>query len=187
MNKLKATNIAARVGQFMAIIFVFLGFFTNFWLVFIGLFIYLGAGGEVAYERQKASLKELLVRDVMLTKLPVLSAAMAISEAVKDAIASQARLFFVEQQGQILGVTSFKELLEAHTNNAGERSIGEIIIPQIEGIPEHTDLNTAVRKLMGNPQKYLAVMRDGQISGAISQKHIEEVISIHDQLKTISN
>lgn len=182
MDKLKATNIAARIGQLLAIVFVFLGFFTNFWLVFIGFFIYLGAGGEVAYERQKASLKGLLVRDVMLTKLPVLSADAAISEAVKDAIASQERLFFVGIDGQIQGVTSFNELLEAHKNSASERSIGEIIIPQVEGVSEHTDLNTAVRKLMGNPKKYLAVTHGGQVTGAISQKHIEDVISIQDQI-----
>ncbi|MDZ7846532.1 MAG: site-2 protease family protein [Owenweeksia sp.] len=72
MDKFQATNIAARVGQFMAIIFVFLGFFTNFWLVFIGLFIYLGAGGEVAYGRQKHALRGLKVMDVMISKLPVL-------------------------------------------------------------------------------------------------------------------
>ncbi len=182
MDKFKATNIAARLGQFMAIIFVFLGFFTNFWLVFIGLFIYLGAGGEVAYERQRASLKGLLVRDVMLSRLPVLSVDMKIADAVKDAIASQERLFFVGTDGQVSGVISFKELLEAQAQAGGQISIGEIIKPEIETVSDHTDLNTAVRKLMGNPQKYVAVTHGGQISGAISQKHIEEVLTIHDQL-----
>ncbi|MCB1025649.1 MAG: site-2 protease family protein, partial [Acidobacteria bacterium] len=33
LNRTKATQIAAGVGQFLAIMFVFLGFFYNFWLV----------------------------------------------------------------------------------------------------------------------------------------------------------
>src|SRR5215203_4058606 len=40
MDRTKATRIAATIGQFMAMIFVFFGFFFNFWLVFIGLFVF---------------------------------------------------------------------------------------------------------------------------------------------------
>ncbi|HNN00722.1 MAG TPA: site-2 protease family protein, partial [Turneriella sp.] len=43
-ERTRATQIAANLGQVIAIGFVFVGLFYNIWLVFIGIFIYLGAG-----------------------------------------------------------------------------------------------------------------------------------------------
>ncbi|MBX3295719.1 MAG: hypothetical protein KF762_08400 [Acidobacteria bacterium] len=48
IDRAGATRVAAGIGQFLAIVFVFLGFFYNFWL---GLFVFLGAGGEAAREK----------------------------------------------------------------------------------------------------------------------------------------
>lgn len=46
MPRLKATKVAARIGQFFSVLFIIFGFFYNFWLVLIGVFVYLGAGAE---------------------------------------------------------------------------------------------------------------------------------------------
>ena len=62
MPRTKATRIAATIGQFLAILFVFFGLFYNFWLVFIGLFVYLGAEGEAKAEEIKAGLQGIKVQ-----------------------------------------------------------------------------------------------------------------------------
>lgn len=46
MPRLKATKIAARVGQFFALLFIVVGFFYNLWLVLIGIFVFFGANSE---------------------------------------------------------------------------------------------------------------------------------------------
>ena len=56
LDRGKATKIAATIGQLLAISFVFFGFFSNIWLVFIGIFIYLGAGAEATFEATKSIL-----------------------------------------------------------------------------------------------------------------------------------
>lgn len=47
-GRYKATNIAVRIGQLLAIGLILFGLSGNIWLVFIGVFIYLGAGAEEA-------------------------------------------------------------------------------------------------------------------------------------------
>jgi Zn-dependent protease len=42
----RATQIAANIGQGMAFLFGFLGFFTNPFLMFIALFVWIGAAQE---------------------------------------------------------------------------------------------------------------------------------------------
>jgi Zn-dependent protease len=49
----RATQIAASVGQTMALIFAFLGFFTNPFLLFIALFVWIGAAQEASMASMK--------------------------------------------------------------------------------------------------------------------------------------
>ncbi len=46
MERVRATEVAARIGQGLALLLAFLGLFSNPMLVFIGLFVWLGASEE---------------------------------------------------------------------------------------------------------------------------------------------
>jgi Zn-dependent protease len=47
-TKLEATRIASTVARVLAVAMVAVGFFWDFWLILIGVFVYLGAAGEEA-------------------------------------------------------------------------------------------------------------------------------------------
>jgi Zn-dependent protease len=53
MNYLRATEIAARIGQALAIVFGIVGFFYNSFLIFIAFFVYMGAQQEAALARAR--------------------------------------------------------------------------------------------------------------------------------------
>ena len=55
MNYLRATEIAARIGQALAVVFGIIGFFYNTFLIFIAFFVYMGAQQEVAMARARAA------------------------------------------------------------------------------------------------------------------------------------
>jgi Zn-dependent protease len=112
-DRARATQIAAGLGQFLAVIFVFLGFFYNFWLVIIGLFIFLGAGGEAAYEKTKAALTGLLVRDALMKKFTVLKPDDTLGRAVDALLNSQETEFVVAdgETGKPVGLLTRNEII----------------------------------------------------------------------------
>ena len=55
MNYLRATEIAARIGQALAVIFGIIGFFYNTFLIFIAFFVYMGAQQEAAMARARVA------------------------------------------------------------------------------------------------------------------------------------
>ena len=69
MSRVKATHIAAAVGQFMAMVFVVVGLLFQQWmLLFIALFVYLGAQGEAQAAEMNSIFRNVLVNDAMTTR-----------------------------------------------------------------------------------------------------------------------
>src|SRR5688500_13917046 len=54
MNYVRATNIAASIGQFLALLLGFAGLFNNPLLIFIALFVWMGAAQESATVQMEA-------------------------------------------------------------------------------------------------------------------------------------
>ena len=113
LDRGRATMIAARIGQLLAIVFVFLGFFYNFWLVFIGLFIFLGAGAESRAEMIKSALSHTSIGDVMRTSYPILHPADQLKEAVNTMRNSSEKSFLVmdNDNKKVMGVIGQEEII----------------------------------------------------------------------------
>ncbi|MEA2735218.1 MAG: hypothetical protein QOE14_1669, partial [Humisphaera sp.] len=71
----RATNIAASVGQFMAFLFGFWGLMVgNPLLIFIALFVYMGAGQEAAAAQMRDVARHAAVADAMIRDFRTLPA-----------------------------------------------------------------------------------------------------------------
>lgn len=73
MEYTRATHIAANIGQAMALLFGFLGFFTNPFLLFIALFVWIGAGQEASMTQLKSALGGIPIGRAMITDYRTLS------------------------------------------------------------------------------------------------------------------
>jgi Zn-dependent protease len=73
LEYVQATQIAANVGQGFALMFGFIGLFSNPFLVFIGLFVWMGASQEASMVQMKYSLSGIPVTRAMMTNFSVLS------------------------------------------------------------------------------------------------------------------
>lgn len=65
MSHPKATRVAALTGQGLALVFAFVGFFGNPMLIFIGLFVWIGASQEAGTAQMKEVLSGTPLRAAM--------------------------------------------------------------------------------------------------------------------------
>lgn len=177
-DRATATNIAAKLGQFLAIGFVFLGFFTNFWLIFIGLFIFLGAGGENRMVEQQSLLSGLRVADVTMHQYTPLSADEPLQRAVDVLLDGQEKDFIVQQNGEPVGILTRDDIIRGIREHGANATIGMAArsVP-IEQLKEDVDLAVAYQKLAAS-RTPICVVRDtfGQWTGVLNTENIHELM-----------
>lgn len=111
LSRVKATRTAVFIGQFIAILFVYFGFFLNPMLIFIGLFIFIGAQAESITEKTKSSLSGIKVIDVLMHHYSVLKPYEPLSNAVSLLLDSQEQSFIIKENGEIKGTLSRKDII----------------------------------------------------------------------------
>ena len=178
MDKLKATTIAARVGQLLAIVFVFLGFFSNFWLVFIGLFIFLGAGAEAVQESTKSALIGYTASDVLIQKYTRLSPMETLEKAVQLLQNTQDQGFVVVENDQAIGVLTRKELIKGLSTYGNSSRVSDIMRNDFAIVAPNTPLQQVYEKLVSNNSQLAAVLDNGQLTGIVTVKGINEMIMV---------
>ncbi len=110
MSRVKATNIAANLGQVLAVVFFMLGMLFNPFLVLIALFIFVGAYAEKRMVQQVSILKGHKVKEAMLTNITVLNPENSMQEVVDILLAGTEKDFVVVTGDKIVGVLYHKDM-----------------------------------------------------------------------------
>ncbi|MGB3799947.1 MAG: site-2 protease family protein [Lewinella sp.] len=183
-DRAKATNIAAKLGQALAIVFVFLGFFGNFWLVFIGLFIYLGAGGENRTVGMQALLEGYHVEDAVMHQYTALNVHQTLDYAVSVLLDGQERDFVVLEDGEPAGILTRDDLIRGLKEHGRDGRIGQVARrPDLLELSADSELQKAYQQLRGSATP-ICFVRDamGRISGVLNLENIEEVLLLRRAL-----
>src|SRR5438093_12843739 len=81
MSYARATQVAATVGQGFAFIFGFIGLLWNPFLIFIALFVYIGASQEAALAQMKDVSRRFAVASALVREFRALSEDATLHEA----------------------------------------------------------------------------------------------------------
>ncbi|WP_212004668.1 site-2 protease family protein [Chitinophaga sp. HK235] len=182
ISRIEATRVAALIGQILAVIFVFFGFFYNFWLVFIGLFIYLGAGTEAAFETTKNVLAGFKVRDVLMRRFTPLSPGDNIEKAVQILLDGQEHDFLVTINEEVKGVLTRKELIHGLSSFGQSAPISGIMRTDFTILTPDMNLQEVYMKMLANDATVCPVLENGRLLGMVDKDNISELILVQQAI-----
>jgi len=128
MNYARATRIAATIGQGLAFVFGFVGLFFNPLLLFIALFVYVGASQEAALAQFRDMSADLSVADAMVTELQTLLPEATLSEAAEAVWrTSQHEFPVIDRSEHLIGILNRDDIIRALRSRDPKTPIQEIM------------------------------------------------------------
>ena len=173
-----ATKIAARIGQLLAVGFIFLGFYSNPFLIFIGLFIILGAQGEVEMTKAGFMLRGIFVKDIVMKHYETIDENDIVENAVKQLLNGQCKNFLVTSQNNPVGSLSRDEIIEALSNNGNRATIHAVMNKSPLRLSVQEPIEAAYQKMLGNKNGLAIVYDNQQFVGVLDLENILEFIMI---------
>ena len=174
-----ATKIAARIGQIIALGFIFLGFYYNPILIFIGLFVMIGAQAESEYTKLQSMLKGYVVKDVLIKNYQTLEADQTIQTAVKMLLNGQIKNFLVTENNNPTGTLSRNEIIKALTDQGEMEIIRNVMDRNLIFLKSDLPLEEAFQRAQQNKSNLMPVMENNQLIGVLDTENILEFIMIN--------
>lgn len=180
MDRVKATNIAAKVGQVFAVLFFMLGLLYNPFLVLIALFIFIGAYAENKMVQQISILKGHKVKEAMLTNITLLKPENTIQDVIEILLAGNEKDFVVLSDDHIVGILYHKDII-SH-GKQGSLLVGEIMNRSFKTIEESSEIKDIFSFIKKDRKNFFPVTRNQKLVGAIDMSNIGEFILIQSNL-----
>ena len=192
---LGATRTAARLGELVALGFIFLGvvrFFlgagiSGLWLAFIGWFL-LNASRE-NYQQVEATLglRGLTVGDLMARDCPTVDARTNLREFVEEHVIRTGRRCFlvIEDEYNVIGLVTPDEVKSVHLRRWPFTTVEQVMrsIHDLRTIPSEASASEALQLMLREDLRQLPVLRKGQLEGVISRGHVLNAAATRAELQ----
>jgi len=177
----RATQIAASVGQGVAFLLGLLGLFGNPLLLFIALFVYLGAASEAHSVQMRQVARGMLVEDAMITEFARLSPNSRLQDAVQELIRTTQHEFpVVDGAGRLRGVLTRDAMIRALQEQGPDAPVLDFMTRDIPVVQPRQSLDEALRLLQENGLPAVGVAdAEGRLSGFITLENIGEIMMVN--------
>jgi Zn-dependent protease len=183
MDYIRATHIAAIIGQAMAFIFGLVGLFTNPFLVFIALFVWMGASAESSLVQMKAGLGGIPVSRVMITDFKTLKPDEPLAQAADHLLSGYQQDFpVVDGDEKIVGLLTRARLVDGLAKNGETTPVGNVMETQFVAAHPSEMAEAAFIRLQHSECRSMPVLRDGRLLGMVTAENVGEFLMIQAAL-----
>jgi CBS domain-containing protein len=190
----RATQIAARVGQVVAFVFIGAGLFSlltrndigGLWIAFIGWFLLEGAQAYYLQAQLSTMLRGLRVADVMARECATVDADTTLQGFVNDQLLRfVARCFAVKQDNHVVGLITPEDVRHVERDRWAQTPVSRAMRP-IESLhPVTPDLAAGeALALMGRENvNELPVVSDGHLEGVVTRSYLVQLLQVRRELQ----
>ena len=180
----RATQIAANVGQGFAFVFGFIGLFWNPFLLFIALFVYIGASQEAALAQMRDVSRRFPVSSAMVREFRSLPETATLEEAVDALLATSQHDFPVlDDAGNVAGILTRHDLIAALRKNDATIRVADVMRRDIPTVTTGTRFEEAFRIMQECNCPAVPVL-DGmkRLVGLLTPENVSELMMVQSAL-----
>ena len=184
LGHVRATEIAATIGQFVAFVLGFLGLFGNPLLIFIAIFVYLAASSEARLVAVRAMSRGVPISAAMMTQFSTLTPDASIDEAVETLLrTSQNEFPVVDGAGHPVGVLSRNDVIRTLKQRGPDARVKDAMTSPLPTVSHRSCLDEAFRVLQEKSAPAVGVINaSGGLAGLVTTETIAEMLMVRDAL-----
>jgi CBS-domain-containing membrane protein len=184
MSYARATQVAATVGQGFAFAFGFLGLLWNPFLIFIALFVYIGATQEAALAQMRDVSRRFPVSSAMVREFRTLAADATLEEAVDALLATSQHDFPVmDTTGNVAGLLTRHDLIAALRKNDPTLRVGDVMRRDIPTVTTGTRFEDAFRIMQECDCPAVPVLdRMKRLVGLLTPENVTELMMVQSAM-----
>lgn len=175
-----ATRISARIGQLIALVFILLGFFSSPFLIFIGVFVIMGAQIEADYTESKFMLKGFKVKDILMKDYQSIDANEKIKKAVELLLNSQNKNFLITENDIAVGTLNRDQIILALSKKGDDEFIYNVMDRNLIFLDSDSLLDNVFELIQQNKSTLMLVMENNELAGALDIENLLEFILINE-------
>jgi len=179
MEYTKATARAASIGQGMAILFAFVGLLFNPFLIFIALFVWIGAASESSAVQMKSALAGIPVRRAMLTHFRTLTPSSTLQDAVDLILTGAQQDFPVVAGGRLQGMLTRSDVLRGLEQGGRDAPVVQHMRNPCAVAHASQMLEGVLANLQGRDCHTIPVVDRGALVGLVTMENVGEFLMIH--------
>ena len=185
MPYVRATRIAAGVGQALAIGFAVWGVMGGgIFLLVIAFFVFFGAQQESAATMMRTAIRGIPVRQAMLTQFSTLGAGSHLRDAVELLMAGSEQDFAIlDPGGHMMGVLTRKRLVQALSESGPASRVVDAMQAACPPVEANDMLVDALERLQEGGCAMLPVERGGRLVGVLTMENVAELLMLSQAIE----
>jgi Zn-dependent protease/predicted transcriptional regulator len=181
LGQRRATRLAARLGQMLAVLMGWVGLFPprgiepNWVLVFIALFIFVGAQQEERMAEIQAVLDDLRVGQALITACQTLSPDDTLALVLEYSMRGHPACFGVVVGEQLVGLLNGADISSALEAYGPQVRVGDVMRKQFPSVATTDTLARAWQIMATSGQRALPVTEGGRWLGLLTAQQVGQI------------
>jgi Zn-dependent protease len=179
-----ATKYAAYIGRFFGILMVSVGVLFNFWLIVVGIFVYIGATEEAEQTILTTTMARVRVKDVMVRETNAIAPEATLAEAMDIMFKARYHDILVEKDGALKGVVCWDDIMKIKPEVRNTFKVETLPVRQVSVFPDESVLE-AYKILVREKLDLMPVVNREETSKVIGILTSEGIASAYGKAKKL--
>ena len=177
-----ATEIASTIGQGMAFLFGFAGLLTNPFLVFIALFVWIGAREEANLVKVRSALGGIPVQHVMLTEFHTLAPDDPLARAAELTLSGSQTDFPVLDADEVVGILTQADLVRGLSEYGESSSVSATMHREFHTASPREMIEPVFLRLQASHCGTIPVLDQRRLVGLVNAENVGEFLRFQSVL-----